>query len=185
MNVGRKKVAVLVGSLRTNSLSGRVAKTLLAASSEDLTLKIIEIGGLPLYNQDLEEDLPLAWITFRALINSSDAFLFVTPEHNRSIPAALKNAIEVGSRPYGRSVWDGKPGAVVGVSPGAMGGSAAIQHLRQILVNLNVPCLTQPEVYLGNADKLFDVNGELARDDTREFLDVFLGEFRRWICALS
>ena len=110
-----------------------------------------------------------------------DAVLFVTPEHNRSVPAVLKNAIDVGSRPYGQSVWDGKPGAVISASPGAIGGFGANQHLRQSFVFLNVPCLQMPEAYIGAVHKKFDENGQLADDHTRKLLQEFISAFAAWV----
>ena len=111
--------------------------------------------------------------------------LFVTPEYNRSVPGVLKNAIDVGSRPYGKSAWDGKPGAVVSVSPGAIGGFGANHHLRQSLVFLNMPAMQQPEAYIGGADKLFDASGKLTNDGTREFLQKFMAAFAAWIAINS
>ena len=155
-----KNVAVLVGSLRKGSLNRKLALALIALAPPDLTLKIVEIGELPLYDQDPTKPTPpAAWVEFREAIAAADAVLFVTPEYNRSVPGALKNAIDVGSRPYGKSAGDGKPGAVISVSPGAIGGFGANHHLRQSLVFLNVPTLQQPEAYIGNADKLFDEDG--------------------------
>ena len=124
-----------------------------------LTLEIVEIGHLASYNQDLDKEPPADWTALREKIRSMDAVLFVTPEYNRSVPGLLKNAIDIASRPPGQSAWSGKPGAVVSVSPGAMGGFGANHHLRQSLVFLNVPAMPQPEAYIGGADKLFDAGG--------------------------
>ena len=120
---------------------------------------------------------------FRERIRTADAVLFVTPEHNRSVPAALKNAIDIGSRPYGKSAWSGKPGAVVSASPGGIGGFGANHHLRQSLVFLDVPAMAQPEAYLGHADKLFGADGKLADDGTRKFLQAFMQAYAAWIAA--
>ena len=176
-----KKIAVFAGSLRKESFSRKMAITLAALAPEPLKLEIIEIGGLPLYNQDLEENPPVAWTEFRKRVAAFDGFLFVTPEYNRSVPGALKNAIDVGSRPYGKSVWNGKPGAVMSVSPGAIGGFGANHHLRQSLVFLNVPAMQQPEAYIGNAAALFDDKGNLINDTTREFLKTFMKAFAGWV----
>ena len=176
-----KNIAVIVGSLRKESLNRKMAKSLVALSPASLRLEIIEFGGLPLYNQDLEENPPTAWVEFRERLAGFDGLLFITPEYNRSIPAVLKNAIDVGSRPYGKSVWNGKPGAVISVSPGALGGFGANHHLRQSLVFLNVPTMPQPEAYIGNAAKLFDDNGNLNNDTTREFLIKFMLAFAAWV----
>src|SRR5205085_2174109 len=147
----QKKIAVFVGSLRKGSFNRMMAKALIGLAPKTLSLEIIEINQLSLYNQDLDDDPPEVWVKFRSRIKGSDGVLFVTPEYNRSVPGALKNAIDVGSRPYGQSAWDGKPGAVISVSPGAIGGFGANHHLRQSLVFLNVPCMQQPEAYVGGA----------------------------------
>jgi chromate reductase len=179
-----RNVAVLVGSLRKDSYNRRMAHALAAMAAPALKLEIVEIGELPHYNQDLDPDHPPAqWVAFRQRIAAADALLFVTPEYNRSVPGVLKNAIDVGSRPYGKSVWNGKPGAVISVSPGAIGGFGANHHLRQSLVFLNVPVLQQPEAYVGGADKLFDEHGGIANPGTKEFLGKFLQAFERWIAA--
>jgi chromate reductase len=137
---------------------------------------------LPFYNQDLETDPPpVPWTAFRQRVKAADAVLFVTPEYNRSVPAVLKNALDVGSRPYGSSVWDRKPGAVVSGSPGAIGAFGANHHLRQSLVFLNVPTMQQPEAYVGHADKLFDEHGKLVSDGTRKFLQEFMQAFANWV----
>ncbi len=177
----QNKIAVIVGSLRKESFNRKMARALQALAPESLKLEIIEIGGLPLYNQDLDDDPPAAWVDFRERLLKSDGFLFVTPEYNRSVPGVLKNAIDVGSRPYGNSVWNGKPGAVISVSPGAMGGFGANHHLRQSMVFLNVPTMQQPEAYIGNAAKLFDENGSLTNDSTREFAVKYMNAFAAWV----
>ena len=175
-------VCVLVGSLRKASLNRMLANTLISLAPSSMKLDIVEIGQLPLYNEDLETAAPPApWTAFRQRIKAADAVLFVTPEYNRSVPAALKNVLDVGSRPYGSSVWDCKPGAIVSGSPGAIGAFGANHHLRQSLVFLNVPTMQQPEAYLGHADKLFDEEGKLASDGTRKFLREFMEAFANWI----
>jgi chromate reductase len=179
----KRNVAVIVGSLRKGSLNRRLANALAELAPASLQLAIVEIGHLPFYNQDLDENPPAAWTTFRERIRAADAVLFVTPEYNRSVPAVLKNALDVGSRPYGKSAWNGKPGAVVSASPGAIGGFGANHHLRQSLVFLNIPTMQQPEAYIGGADKLFDANAEIANDGTRSFLQSFMQAFAAWITA--
>jgi chromate reductase len=175
-------VCVLVGSLRKASFNAMLAKALISLSPSSLRLDIVEIGQLPLYNEDLDTDAPPApWATFRQRVKAADAVLFVTPEYNRSVPAVLKNALDVGSRPYGSSVWDRKPGAIVSSSPGAIGGFGANHHLRQSLVFLNVPALQQPEAYVSHVDKLFDEHGKLAGDGTRKFLQDFMQAFANWV----
>jgi chromate reductase len=177
-------VAVLVGSLRKGSFSRMMAHALAALAPEGLRLEIVEIRDLALYDQDLDgENPPAPWVAFRDRIRRADAVLFLTPEYNRSVPGALKNALDVGSRPYGHSAWDGKPGAVVSVSPGALGAFGANHHLRQSLVFLNVPVMQQPEAYIGGAGELFDAKGELTKEGTREFLSKFLQAFAAWIEA--
>src|ERR1700720_4149884 len=126
---------------------------------------------------------PAEWTAFRDRIKAADAVLFVTPEYNRSVPSALKNAIDVGSRPYGKSAWSGKPGAVVSASPGAIGGFGANHHLRQSLVFLNVPAMAQPEAYIGGADKLFDADGKLVSEGILKFLHGFMLSYAAWIAA--
>lgn len=174
-------VAVLAGSLRKGSYNRLMAHAAAKLAPASLTLNIVEIGDLQLYNQDLDDKPPAAWETFRQAIRVSDALLFVTPEYNRSVPAPLKNAIDVGSRPYGQSVFSGKPGAIISVSPGAIGGFGANHHLRQSLVFLDVPVMQQPEAYLGGAAELFNKAGNLTNDGTRAFLKKFMTAFASWI----
>jgi len=178
-----RRVGVFVGSLRTASWNRKVALALIALAPHSLLLDIVEIGQLPLYNQDSDEsgNPPPAWTAFRKQVKAYDAVLFVTPEYNRSVPAPLKNAIDVGSRPYGKSVWDGKPGAVVSVSPGAIGAFGANHHLRQSLVFLNVPCLQMPEAYIGDIASRFDETGALSDKNTREFLQKFMTAYAGWV----
>lgn len=178
-----RDVAVIVGSLRKDSINRKVANALTELAPPTLKLSIIEIGHLPIYNQEADENPPAAWTSFRERIRAADAVLFVTPEHNRSVPSALKNAIDVGSRPYGKSAWNGKPGAVVSASPGGIGGFGANHHLRQSLVFLNVPAMAQPEAYIGGADKLFDTSGKLTNDGTRKFLQVFMQAYDAWVTS--
>jgi chromate reductase len=179
----QSKVAVIVGSLRAASWNRKVAQELIALAPQALQAEIVEIGQLPLYNQDLDDkgNPPPAWTAFREQVRTYDAVLFVTPEYNRSVPAPLKNAIDVGSRPYGKSVWDGKPGAVVSVSPGAIGAFGANHHLRQSLVFLNVPCMQMPEAYIGDIAKRFDEKGALSDKSTREFLQKFMAAYADWV----
>jgi len=176
-----RNVAVLIGSLRKESFNRKMANALIAMGSPTLTFEIVEIGHLPFFNQDFEADLPQAVRDFKQKIGSFDAVLFVTPEYNRSVPGVLKNAIDVGSRPYGQSAWSRKPAGVISVSPGAIGGFGANHHLRQSLVFLDMPAMPQPEAYIGGAAKLFDDNGTLTNDSTREFLQKYLQAFARWI----
>lgn len=179
-----KKIAVLVGSLRKDSFTRKVAQELAALAPPSLLFEFIDIGELAIYNQDLEENgavAPQAWTRFRQSVQACDGVLFFTPEYNRSVPAALKNAVDVGSRPYGASVWGGKPGAIVSVSPGVIGGFGANHHLRQSMVFLDVPLLQQPEAYIGGAAKLFDADGKLNNDGTRQFLQKFGAAYAGWV----
>jgi chromate reductase len=176
-----RTVAVIVGSLRAASFTRRVARAMEALAPAHLTLTEVPIGALALYNEELEADAPPAWKAFRDAVRPVDAVLFATPEYNRSVPGGLKNAIDVGSRPYGRSVWSGKPAAVVSVSPGVIGGFGANHALRQSLVFLDMPVLQQPEAYIGGANKLFDEAGEVTAEATREFLRGLMARFADWI----
>lgn len=176
-----RKIAVIVGSLRREAFSRRLAKALRLLQPPTINLEVVEIGRLPLYNQDGEAQAPLPWVEFRDTIKAADAVLFVTPEYNRSIPGALKNAIDVGSRPHGKSAWEGKPCAVVSCSPGAIGGFGANHHLHQCLVFLDMPVMQQPEVYIGGVDKLIGEDGHPTNDKTRDLLDKFLHSYCTWI----
>jgi chromate reductase len=176
-----RHVAVIVGSLRKESFNRKLAVALQAIAPASLALEIVEIGQLPLYNQDDDANPPPPSAAFKEKIAAADAVLFVTPEYNRSVPGVLKNAIDIASRPYGKSAWDGKPGAVISVSPGAIGAFGANHHLRQSLVFLNVPTLPQPEAYIGGAADLFDAAGALKKPETKAFLEKFLGAFAQWI----
>ena len=178
-------VAVLVGSLRKDALSRKTALALAALAPVEIQLNIVEIGQLPLYNQDEDATPPQAWVQFRDRIKRADGVLFVTPEYNRSVPAAMKNAIDVGSRPSGQSAWSGKPGAVVTVSPGAIGGFGANHHLRQSLVFLDVPAMQQPEAYLGGVGKWFDDAGKLIDEPARVFLGKFVMAYAAWVARFA
>lgn len=174
-------IAVVVGSLRKDSINRKVALALIALAPSSLKLNIVEIGDLPLYNEDIDTATPpAAYTAFRQQISAADGVLFVSPEYNRSVPGVLKNAIDVGSRPYGKSAWAGKPGAVISASPGAVGGFGANHHLRQSMVFLNVPCMQQPEAYLSNAGTFFDAAGTLS-EQTKPFLQTFINAFAAWV----
>lgn len=175
-----RTVAVLVGSLRKDSVNRRTAKAL-EALTPNLKFNYVEIGDLPFFDQDLESDPPAQWVRVRQEISAADAVLFVTPEYNRGLPAVLKNAVDVASRPYGHSVWNGKPGAILSVTIGSQGAIMANHQLRQSLMFLNVPTLQQPEAYVSGALGLFDDNGELINDSTTEFLRAYGQAFSAWI----
>ena len=172
-----RTVAVLVGSLRKDSFTRKLAKAIEAVAPPSLKFDFVEIGQLQHFNQDLELTPTPEWVAFRDRVRAADAVLFVTPEYNRGLPGVLKNAIDVGSRPYGQSVFNAKPAAVVSNSPGAIGGFGAYHQLRQSLVFLNMPTLNQPETYVGNVATLFDENGELINEASAEFLTGFAQTF--------
>ena len=175
-------VAVIVGSLREASLSRKAAQALAKLAPDSLALEIVETGDLPLYDEDLEGDgAPAAWTRFREQVRGADAVLFVTPEYNRSVPGGLKNAIDVGSRPYGQSAFGGKPAAVVASSMGPIAGFGANHHLRQSLAFLDMPVLQQPEAYVGGAFTLFDENGGFVSESTEGFFKSFVDAFADWI----
>ena len=177
-----RNVALVVGSLRKESYTRKVANALVELAPDSLHFEPVEIGNLPLYNQDLDPDnAPRPWVDFRDRVRRLDAVLFATPEYNRSVPGVLKNAIDVGSRPYGKSVWQHKPAAIISVSPGGMGAFGANHHLRQSLVFLDMPVMQPPEAYVGGADKLFDASGKLTNDSTRDFLAKFAQAFATWV----
>ena len=179
-----RNIAVVVGSLRKDSASRKIAGALARLAPANLNFRIVEIGDLPHYDPDLETDAaPAAWTRFRSEIAAADAVVFVTPEYNRSIPGVLKNAIDVGSRPWGKAVWTDKPAMIVSTSAGALGGFGANHHLRQALSFFAMPILGQPEAYVGNALGLFDEAGELTSESTAEFLrglgQAFAGHVER------
>jgi chromate reductase, NAD(P)H dehydrogenase (quinone) len=176
-----RHVAVVVGSLRKESYNRKLAKALVAMAPAPLSLEIVEIGQLPLYNQDDDPAPPPHSVAFKQRIASADAVLFVSPEYNRSVPGVLKNAIDIASRPYGKSAWDGKPAAVITLSPGAIGGFGANHALRESLVFLNMPALQQPEAYIGGAADMFDEAGAIKKPETKQFLEKFLAAFAAWI----
>jgi chromate reductase, NAD(P)H dehydrogenase (quinone) len=176
-----RNVAVIVGSLRKASFNRKMALALAKTAPPSLQLELVEIGDLPLYNEDLEAENPPAWAAFRDRIRAAEAVIFVTPEYNRSVSGALKNAIDVGSRPYGKSVWSGKPAGIITVSPGALGGFGANHHLRQSLVFLDMPAMQQPEAYIGGAGSLFAEDGSIAVEATRDLASRFLETFAKWV----
>ncbi|CAM5770623.1 NADPH-dependent FMN reductase [Labrys miyagiensis] len=176
-----KKVGVLIGSLRKDSFSRKIARAVIALAPDSLSFEVIEIGGVSFFNQDLEATPPADWVSLREKIKACDAILFVTPEYNRSVPGVLKNAIDVASRPYGQSVFNGKPAAIVSTSIGAIGGFGSNHHLRQSLTFLNMPQLAQPEMYVGNSAQVVGEDGEVANDATKDYLAGFGVAFAAWI----
>jgi chromate reductase len=176
-----KKISVLVGSLRADSFNKKIANEVIKLASPNLELEIVEIGQLEYYNEDLDQgNPPQEWVEFRNKIKNSDGFLFFTPEYNRGLSAVLKNAIDVGSRPYGQNSWAGKPGAVVSVTISALGAFGANHLLRQSMVFVDVPMMQQPEAYIGNAQNLFDESGTLVAN-TKTFLQDFINAYENWV----
>ena len=173
------KIGVLVGSLREESFSKKIAANVAALFPEGYECEFIEIENLPFYNQDYdnEDNVRAEYTAFRDKIKEIDAVLFVTPEYNRSVPAVLSNALDVGSRPYGASVWNGKPAAIISQSPGNLGGFGANHHLRQIITCLNMPVVQQPEAYISNTAALLDDSGKIKNEGTTQFLQTFTDTF--------
>jgi len=178
----RHKIAIVVGSLRAESINRKVARSICAFAADSLACDIVEIGDLPLYSQDFDAAPPASYARFRQEISAADGVLFCTPEYNRGIPGALKNAIDVGSRPYGASVWDKKPAAIVTASPGAIGGFGANHQLRQCCVFLNMPMMQQPEAYLGHvADDRFAADGCLKDGPLKTTVERLASAFSEWV----
>jgi chromate reductase, NAD(P)H dehydrogenase (quinone) len=178
----RHKIAIVIGSLRSASLNRKVARSICAFASDKLDCEIVEIGELPLYSQDSDSDPPEAYVRFRERIAAADGILFCTPEYNRGVPGVLKNAIDVGSRPYGQSVWDKKPAAIVSASPGSIGGFGANHQLRQACVFLNMPVMQQPEAYLGHVtDDSFESDGCLKEGPLKSLILSLASAFADWV----
>ncbi|MEZ4897949.1 MAG: NAD(P)H-dependent oxidoreductase [Saprospiraceae bacterium] len=175
-------IGLFAGSLRKQSYSKKIARTLVEMAPEGFEFKIISLEDLPVYNQDFDDfnQVPESYQNFRQSVNALDGVLFITPEYNRSIPGVLKNALDIGSRPYGQSVWNGKPGAVFSNAPGNLSAFGANHHLRQCLVFLNVPVMQQPEVYIAHVKQLFDDEGKLINDSTRTFLQKAVHAYIDW-----
>lgn len=174
------QIAVVVGSLRKESINHQLAKAIAKMAPQGVQCQEVRIGDLPLYNQDADGNEHDAVKQFRIAIGIADAVLFVTPEYNRSIPGVLKNALDQGSRPYGQSVWDGKPAAVIGMSVGTIGTALAQQHLRNVLAYLNMPTLAQPEMFLQFKEGFFDADGSVG-ERSSAFVQKFIDQFVVWI----
>ncbi|WP_427912360.1 NADPH-dependent FMN reductase [Ramlibacter sp. MMS24-I3-19] len=179
------RIAVVIGSLRKDSLNRKLALALAALGPKDFTFEHVRIDDLPLYNQDLEGQPPESVKRLKTEIARAQGVLFVTPEYNRSIPGVLKNAIDHASRPYGQSAWAGKPAGVIGISVGAIGTALAQQHLRNMLAYLDMPTLGQPEAFIANREGLFDAKGHIGPEDTRKFLGTWMDKYAAWVKAHS
>jgi chromate reductase, NAD(P)H dehydrogenase (quinone) len=182
--MAKVKIAVVVGSNRRESINAKLAHALARLGSAQAEFNFVSISELPLYNQDLEGELPRSVVGFKAEIAAADGLLFVTPEHNRSIPAALKNAIDWGARPYGQNSWNGKPAAITGTSPGALGAALAQVHLRQILGTLGA-LVVGGEAYISLKPGVVDANGTITDENTRGFLKAFVDQFAAFVARLS
>ena len=178
------QIAILVGSLRKESLNRRIARSVCAIRGDNLHCSMVEIGDLPLYNQDYDGSPvePPAYRPFREAVAAADGVLFCTPEYNRGVPGVLKNAVDIGSRPYGHSVWNGKPAAIISASPGAIGGFGANHQLRQACVFLNMPVMQQPEAYLGHVtDDSFAADGCLKEGPLKALVENLAHAFHDWV----
>jgi chromate reductase len=178
-------VAVIIGSLRRDSINRKLAKALAKLGQAKFKFNLVEIGDLPIYNEDLWQNPPAAVLRMKKEIEAADAVLFATPEYNRSIPPALKNAIDWGTRPWGQNSWAGKPASIVGTTPGLVGTAVAQTHLRSVAVILDVILMGQPEVYFVMKPGLIDENDDVTDDTTREFLQGYLARFAVWIDQVS
>ncbi|KEY19587.1 NADPH-dependent FMN reductase [Kaistella antarctica] len=177
----QKKVALIVGSLRKESFNRKVANEFIRFAPDNLKLEIVEIKELSFFNEDIENNPPQEWLDYKKQLDDADAFLFVSPEYNRTIPGVLKNAMEIGARPPKENSWKGKPGAVVTVSPGLIGGLGANQTIREAAVSLNIPMMQQPEAYIGQIkDKLLE-DGVTVNEKTEKFMKTFLEAFEIWV----
>ena len=176
------KIGIIVGSLREGSINRKIARSMCAIRDDDLACSMIEIGDLPLFNQDMEKTPPEQWVRFKDQVAAADGILFCTPEYNRGMPGVLKNAIDVGSRPYGRSVWDRKPAAIITGSPGMIGGALANHQVRQSCVFLNMPVMQQPEAYLGKIDDdSFGEDGLLVDGPLKKVVEKLAHAFAEWV----
>lgn len=179
------KVGVIIGSIREGSYSGRVGKALINLLPDGYEAEVLQIDHLPLYNQDSDTNPPQEYQEFRKKVESMEAFIFVTPEHNRSVPAALKNALDIASRPYGENKWAGKPALIASQSPGAISGFGANHHLRQMFTFLDIPAVQQPEVYIAKTPELLDENGGFLQEGTEEFLQSAIDTFTDLVQKLN
>jgi chromate reductase, NAD(P)H dehydrogenase (quinone) len=178
-------VVAIVGSLRKESFTLKVANALAKLAPATLKLDVTTLHGISFFNQDLEAAPPADWVAFREKLQKSNGVLFVTPEYNRSIPGVLKNAIDVGSRPYGKSSFNGKPTGIISNSPGALGGVSAAKHLQNILPGISGPIMGQPEVYLNAIGAAFDDKGQLTSEPVQKVLQQYLDAFATFLDKLN
>lgn len=179
--MSKKTIGVIVGSLRKESFNRSIANYVVSVIPAEYEVKFIDINDIDMFNQDLEDNPPASWTRLREDVKSSDAYLFFTPEYNRSVPAVLKNVLDVASRPYGQNVWAKKPAGIVSVSMGGISAFGANHHLRQSLTFLDVYTLQQPEAYIGNAMELLDEKGILVNENTKDFLKSYVDAFIDWV----
>ena len=170
-------ILILVGSLRKESFSLKIANTLAKLAPSSLRLEVVTPAGISFFNQDLEANPPADWVAFREKVQKSDGVIFVTPEYNRSIPGALKNAIDVASRPYGKSSFNGRPVGIISTSPGPLGGVSAAKHLQNILPGIAGPIMQQPETYLSGIGDAFDADGALVKESLKPVLQQYIDAF--------
>ena len=176
------KIGIIVGSLREGSINRKIARSMCAIRDDDLDCSMIEIGDLPLFNQDIEMNPPEQWVRFKEQVAAADGILFCSPEYNRGMPGVLKNAIDVGSRPYGKSVWDRKPAAIITASTGAIGGALANHQIRQSCVFLGMPVMQQPEAYLSKvSDDSFGEDGLLVDGPLKDIVGTLAHAFAEWV----
>lgn len=175
------QIGVIIGSLRKDSFNRKLASAIIKLAPSEFSFKMLEIGDLPLYNQDDDAHQAESVKKFKSNIKATQGLIFVTPEYNRSIPGVLKNAIDNASRPYGQSAFEGKPAGVIGISVGTLGSALAQQHLRNILAYLDMPTLGQPEVFLQAKEGLFDETGSIANPDTKKFLQSWINRYTAWV----
>ncbi|MDI6619290.1 MAG: NAD(P)H-dependent oxidoreductase [Clostridiales bacterium] len=185
--MNNKTIGVFVGSLRKASFSRAIANFVSSLAPENFKMNIIDLADLPMYNQDLDDEgrPPESWTKFRTKIKPLDGCLFVTPEYNRSVPAVLKNALDVGSRPYGQNAWSGKAGGIISVSPGSLGAFGANHHLRQSMVFLNILLLQQPEAYIRNVSSILNEKGDVVNESMKKFLQQYMDSFVKWVNTIS
>ena len=178
-------IVVIVGSLRKESFSLKIANALAKAAPASLKLDVTTLHGISFFNQDLEAAPPADWLSFREKLQKSDGVIFVTPEYNRSIPGVLKNAIDVGSRPYGKSSFLGKPVGIISNSPGPLGGVSAAKHLQNILPGISGPIMGQPETYLNAVGDAFNDQGECVKETLQQILAQYLTAFAAFVAKQS